>query len=120
LSSTIPSPTRSTLRWPRPWRRNGHHPGERDLVVEFSMCRAHGRSVLGAAPAELIGEVPAEWVLAVGDAQLAAWEAIGDDPKHAELTVRRRAGCGALPRRAATAPRLPPGTGRCGVIPRSR
>lgn len=63
------------------------HPGERDLVVEFSMCRAHGRSLLGAAPAMLIGEVPAEWVLAVGDAQLAAWEAIGDDPKHAELTV---------------------------------
>jgi hypothetical protein len=63
------------------------HPGERDLMVEFSMCRAHGRSLLGTAPAELIGEVPAEWVLAVGDAQLADWEAIGDDPKHAELTV---------------------------------
>jgi hypothetical protein len=26
-------------------------------------------------------------VLAVGDAQLADWEAIGDDPEHAELTV---------------------------------
>jgi aminoglycoside adenylyltransferase-like protein/nucleotidyltransferase-like protein len=63
------------------------HPGERDLVVEFSMCRAHGRSLVGAAPAELIGEVPGRWVVAVGDAQLAAWEAIGDDPKHAELTV---------------------------------
>jgi predicted nucleotidyltransferase len=32
------------------------HPGERDLVVEFSMCRAHGRSLVGAAPAELLGE----------------------------------------------------------------
>jgi Domain of unknown function (DUF4111) len=63
------------------------HPGERDLVVEFSMCRAHGRSLLGTAPAALIGEVPAEWVLAVADAQLADWEAIGDDPEHAELTV---------------------------------
>jgi Domain of unknown function (DUF4111) len=63
------------------------HPGERDLVVEFSMCRAHGRSLLGAAPVELIGEVPAQWVVAVGDAQLADWEAIGDDPKHAALTV---------------------------------
>ena len=63
------------------------HPGERDLVVEFSMCRAHGRSLVGAAPAELLGEVPAQWVLAVGDAQLADWEAIGDDPPHAELTV---------------------------------
>jgi predicted nucleotidyltransferase len=63
------------------------HPGERDLVVEFSMCRAHGRSLVGAAPAELLAEVPAAWVLAVGDAQLAGWEAIGDDPPHAELTV---------------------------------
>jgi hypothetical protein len=26
-------------------------------------------------------------VVAVGEAQLADWEAIGDDPKHAELTV---------------------------------
>jgi Domain of unknown function (DUF4111)/Nucleotidyltransferase domain len=61
--------------------------GERDLVVELSMCRAHGRSLLGAAPAELIGQVPDRWVLAVGDAQLADWEAIGDDPEHAALTV---------------------------------
>jgi hypothetical protein len=64
-----------------------HHPGERDLVVELSICRTHGRSLVGAAPAELLGEVPAGWVVAVGDAQLADWEAIGDDPKHAELTV---------------------------------
>jgi hypothetical protein len=63
------------------------HPGERDLVVEFSICRVHGRSLAGAAPAELIGEVPHQWVLAVGDAQLADWEAISDDPKHAQLTV---------------------------------
>jgi hypothetical protein len=63
------------------------HPGERDLVVEFSVCRAHGRSLVGAPPAELIGELPPAWVVAVGDAQLAAWRAIGDDPPHAELTV---------------------------------
>jgi hypothetical protein len=61
--------------------------GEPDLMVEFSMCRAHGRSRLGAAPTELIGEVPAEWMVAVGDAQLAAWEVTGDDPKHAALTM---------------------------------
>jgi len=48
------------------------HPGERDLAVELSVCRAHGRSLLGAAPAELLGQVPARWVLAAGDAQLAA------------------------------------------------
>jgi hypothetical protein len=45
------------------------HPGERDLAVELSVCRAHGRSLLGAAPAELIGEVPPAWVVAAGDAQ---------------------------------------------------
>jgi hypothetical protein len=74
--------------WPRPGVRvERHHPGVPDLVVEFSMCRAYGRSLSGAAPAELLGEVPAGWVVAVGDAQLAAWEAIGDDPEYAELTV---------------------------------
>jgi Domain of unknown function (DUF4111) len=63
------------------------HPGERDLVVEFSMCRAHGRSLRGPGPTELIGAVPDSWVVDVGDAQLADWQAIGDDPEHAELTV---------------------------------
>jgi Domain of unknown function (DUF4111)/Nucleotidyltransferase domain len=63
------------------------HPGERDLAVELSVCRAHGRSLLGAAPAALVGEVPDRWVVAAGDAQLADWQAIGDDPPSAELTV---------------------------------
>jgi Domain of unknown function (DUF4111)/Nucleotidyltransferase domain len=63
------------------------HPAERDLVVELSVCRAHGRSLLGASPAKLLGEVPDQWVVAAGDAQLAAWQAIGDDPPYAELTV---------------------------------
>jgi len=63
------------------------YPGERDLAVELSVCRAHGRSLLGAAPAELLGEVPDRWVLAAGDAQLADWQTIGDGPKYAQLTV---------------------------------
>jgi Domain of unknown function (DUF4111)/Nucleotidyltransferase domain len=63
------------------------HSGARDLAVELSVCRAHGRSLLGAAPAERIGEVPDRWVVAAGDAQLADWQAIGDDPPYAELTV---------------------------------
>jgi predicted nucleotidyltransferase len=37
------------------------HPAERDLAVELSVCRAHGRSLLGAAPAKLLGEVPDQW-----------------------------------------------------------
>ena len=55
--------------------------------MELSVCRAHGRSLLGATPAELLGEIPDRWVVAAGDAQLAAWQAIGDDPPYAELTV---------------------------------
>jgi hypothetical protein len=47
--------------------------GFRDLVVELSLCRTHGRSLRGPAPPELIGEVPDEWVDAVADAQLADW-----------------------------------------------
>jgi predicted nucleotidyltransferase len=47
---------------------------ERDLVIELSVCRAHGRSLIGPPPAELIGPVPDSWVDAVGDAQLADWQ----------------------------------------------
>jgi hypothetical protein len=49
------------------------HPG-RDLVVELSVCRAHGRNLIGPPPAELIGPVADVWVDAVGDAQLADWQ----------------------------------------------
>jgi Domain of unknown function (DUF4111)/Nucleotidyltransferase domain len=64
-----------------------HHPGERDLVVELSLCRAVGRSLAGVPATRLIADVPVEWVLDVADAQLADWQAIGDDPPHAELTA---------------------------------
>ena len=78
------------LRIRGPERRvhiEGRHRGERDLAVEFSVCRAHGRSLLGPPPSELIGRVPDSWVLDAGDAQLADWQAIGDDPPYAQLTV---------------------------------
>jgi hypothetical protein len=35
------------------------------------VCRAHGRSIFGPHQAALIGEVPDDWVLEAGDAQLA-------------------------------------------------
>lgn len=60
---------------------------EADLVPEFSICRSQGVSLFGLSPREAIGEIPAEWVLGVGDDQMAGWQQIGDDPPWAELTV---------------------------------
>jgi hypothetical protein len=62
-------------------------PGEPDLIVELSLCRERGRALYGAAPREVIGEVPASSVLRVGDAQLARWQALTDDARHAALMV---------------------------------
>jgi hypothetical protein len=67
-------------------------PREDDLVVDLSMSRAHGRSLSGAPPAELIGEVPAAWVVSVGMTQLAEWLAAGDrlqEPQHVVLSACR-------------------------------
>ncbi|MGH3042727.1 MAG: nucleotidyltransferase domain-containing protein [Gaiellaceae bacterium] len=66
---------------------DGRGQRERDLVVELSICREHGRSLRGAAPRELIAEVPHEWVVNAGDQQLADWQLLTDDAKHAELMV---------------------------------
>jgi Domain of unknown function (DUF4111)/Nucleotidyltransferase domain len=86
-----PLPTMEAyLRIKGPERRvhlEGRDRGERDLAVELSVCRAHGRSLFGAPPGELIARVPDQWVLDAGDAQLADWQAIGDDPPYAQLTV---------------------------------
>jgi streptomycin 3"-adenylyltransferase len=62
-------------------------PEERDLVVELSICREHGLSLLGATPRELIGDVRREWVVSVGDQQLADWQSLTDDAAYAELMV---------------------------------
>jgi hypothetical protein len=76
-------PMEAYLRIKGPQRRvhiQGRDRGERDLAVEFSVCRTHGRSLFGPPPRELIGRVPDPWVLDAGDAQLADWQAIGRRP----------------------------------------
>lgn len=60
---------------------------ERDLLVEFSVCRRHGVALVGPDPAELIGEVPTEWLLEVGAAQLADWQALDFEPRYGDLMV---------------------------------
>ena len=61
--------------------------GERDLVAEFSLVRAAGRSLLGDEPTAIVGAVPDEWVVTYGDENLARWQQLTDDSDHAELMV---------------------------------
>jgi aminoglycoside adenylyltransferase-like protein/nucleotidyltransferase-like protein len=61
--------------------------GESDLIVELALSRERGRALYGAAPREVIGEVPTSSVVRVGDAQLARWQALTDDARHAALMV---------------------------------
>ncbi len=58
---------------------------ERDLVVELSVCRATGRSIVGPEPTAVIGEVPDEWVDSVGIAQLDDWLALEYEPRYGAL-----------------------------------
>ena len=51
------------------------------------MCRAHGRSLAGPSPAELIGQVPDEWVVDVGAEVLATWQSLEYDPEMAAFMV---------------------------------
>jgi len=51
---------------------------ERDLVIEFSLCRQLGHT-------DVIGPVPDEWVDDVGRGVVERWKRIGYDPPHQEL-----------------------------------
>jgi predicted nucleotidyltransferase len=64
-----------------------HVTDEPDVAVELSIARAHGRNIVGLRPDAVIGPVPAEWVLDIGDRQLAAWQRLTNDALHAELMV---------------------------------
>jgi hypothetical protein len=75
------------LRGSGPPEVESRHPGEADVAVELSICREHGRALLGAEPRAVIGEVADDWVLTAGDAQLARWQSLTDDARHAALMV---------------------------------
>jgi predicted nucleotidyltransferase len=91
-AAATPTPPMEAYVELRPGAEPGVHvetrvPVERDLVVELSVCRAHGRSLLGASPASVIGEIPGDWVLDVGNSELARWQALEYERWHAELIV---------------------------------
>ncbi|WP_330186063.1 nucleotidyltransferase domain-containing protein [Dactylosporangium sp. AC04546] len=100
-------------------------PADADLVAELSVARATGRSLLGAAPAEVLGPVPAAWVRDRGRYWLDRWRGLTDDDEsaaHMVLTACRiwRFGvegvhCGKLPAAAWAADRAP----RLAAIPQA-
>jgi aminoglycoside adenylyltransferase-like protein len=61
--------------------------GEPDLLFEYAICRDVGVSLVGPAPASLIGTVPDDWLLDVGDRCLERWQEIEYDEQHAELMI---------------------------------
>lgn len=60
---------------------------ERDLAVELSVCRAHGRSLSGPAPRALIASIPDGWVDEAGAEQLVEWQGLAGDAERADLMV---------------------------------
>ena len=60
---------------------------EPDLVVELRAARAHGRSLAGQDPRDVIGPIPDEWITRYGYQILERWQELADDDRHAELMV---------------------------------
>jgi predicted nucleotidyltransferase len=58
-----------------------------DLAIELSICRQSAHSLVGPAADQLIGVVPSEWVIRIGDGYLHAWERVPFDPDMAEYMV---------------------------------
>jgi hypothetical protein len=54
---------------------------------DFTTGRSDIDPLMGADPRELVGAIPDEWVLSIGDAYLARWESLTADSLHAELMV---------------------------------
>jgi predicted nucleotidyltransferase len=88
-AAPTPAPTMEAAFTLRPGKAPEVETGiaEPDLVVEFSIARAHGRSIVGHTPESVIGSVPDDWLIEIGDRQLAAWHDLTDDADHAELMV---------------------------------
>ncbi|XVV14778.1 aminoglycoside adenylyltransferase domain-containing protein [Actinoplanes sp. CA-131856] len=65
-------------------RRAGAAP---DLLAELSLARADGKALYGAPPAEVIGVVPARWIVDRGRQWLRTWLGLTDDDENAALMV---------------------------------
>jgi hypothetical protein len=60
---------------------------EPDLLVEFSVVRAHGKSVIGPDAHTVVGIVPRAWLLDHSDRELARWQGLTGDQQNADLML---------------------------------
>jgi predicted nucleotidyltransferase len=60
---------------------------EVDLLSEFSLCRDHSVPVVGRDAADVLFDVPPDWVVEVGVDQIQRWLALPFESKHADLMV---------------------------------
>jgi hypothetical protein len=58
-----------------------------DLLAELSMARADGRALRGAAPHQVLGPVPPDWVVERGRYWLRTWQSRTGDAEHAAFMV---------------------------------
>jgi predicted nucleotidyltransferase len=58
-----------------------------DLAVELAVARASGRSLIGAEPRDVLGEVAAEWIHERAEHWLAFWQTAVDDAENAQYMV---------------------------------
>ena len=58
-----------------------------DLPAELSTARAAGRTLTGAAPDEVLGPVPPEWIVDRGRHWLTTWRTLTDDTQNAAFMV---------------------------------
>jgi predicted nucleotidyltransferase len=60
---------------------------EVDLLNEFSLCRDHSELIVGHDAAEVLFDVPSDWVVEVGLRQIQRWQELPFESKYADLMV---------------------------------
>jgi predicted nucleotidyltransferase len=60
---------------------------EVDLLNEFSLCRDHSILIVGQDAAEVLFDVPSDWVVEVGLDQIQRWQELPFESEYADLMV---------------------------------
>lgn len=60
---------------------------EVDLLNEFSLCRDHSMPIVGHDAADVLFDVPSDWVVEVGLDQIQRWQELPFESRYADLMV---------------------------------